>query len=282
MKSVALIIAFLLTAPLAAEQFQAPVTDTRWQVTESPLECSLMQTIPGFGEAGFYQRAGDSLQLLFNTDSQPARQNPVLFQVAAAPWQHSGEQLKLTSIAANAGQQQFKVEGVLARQALNYLQEGRFPLIEYHSQAHHEAIRVMLSTVKLNDSLPGFQQCLTHLHPDTFSDINKLTVYFGLEQAALDPAAKEALNRLASYAKLDDSIRQIRISSHTDSHGRRSLNRPLSDARANAVRHYLIQEHGIEAELIRIQSNVAQKPAASNKTPEGRARNRRAEITLIR
>lgn len=282
MKSIVFIITCLLTAPLLAEEFQAPVTDTRWQVIESPLECSLMQTIPGFGEAGFYRRNGGSLKLLFNTDSLPAKQNRVVFQIAAAPWQNTDEKLKLTSLPTASGQKAFQLEGVLAREALNYLQEGRFPLIDYHSQAYQEAISVKLSTVRLNDSLPAFQQCLSNLYPDTFEDINKLTVYFQLEQAALDSAAKQALDRLGQYARLDDSIRQIRISGHTDSHGRRSLNAPLSTARAHAVKTYLMQQHDIDASRIRVESHVARKPAASNKTVEGRARNRRAEITLIR
>lgn len=282
MKLLTFIFSCLLFAPVMAEQFQAPVTDTRWQVVESPLECSLMQTIPGFGEAGFYRGNGGSLKMLFNTDSLPARQNHVSFHVAAAPWQNSDEQLELTSKATENGQQRFILEGVLAQEALNYLQEGRFPLIKYHSQAYQEAVSVMLSTVKLNDSLPAFRQCLNSLHPDTFDQVNQLTVFFQLEQASLDASAQRALNRLANYAKLDDSIRQIRISSHTDSHGRRSLNEPLSDARANAVKNYLIQQHDIAASMIRVESHVAYKPAASNKTVEGRARNRRAEITLIR
>jgi outer membrane protein OmpA-like peptidoglycan-associated protein len=282
MKLIIFIFSCLVSGTALAEQFQAPVTDTRWQVVESPLECSLMQTIPGFGEAGFYRPNGGSLQLRFRTDSLPARQNTVSFQIAAAPWQNSDEQLELTAKPTENGQQHFVLEGVPAQEALNYLQEGRFPIIEYHSQAYQEAISVMLSTIKLNDSLPAFRQCLNSLHPDTFDQVNKLTVFFQLEQASLDAAAQRALNRLADYAKLDDSIRQIRISSHTDSHGRRSLNEPLSDARANAVKNYLIQQHDIPASLIRVESHVAHKPAASNKTVEGRARNRRAEITLIR
>lgn len=282
MKITTLITAFLLSTPLLAEEFQAPVTDTRWQVVESPLECALMQTIPGFGEAGFYRRNSGPLQLVFSTDSQPARQNNVQFQVAAAPWQNSNEHMALTSLPTTNGQHQFMVEGIVARQALNYLQEGRFTFIEYRSQTSSQDIRVMLSTIKLNDSLPAFQQCLNNLHPDTFNEVNKLTVYFGLEQTTLDAAAKKALERLARYTKLDSSITQIRISSHTDSHGRKHLNEPLSDARAHAVKNFLVNEHEIPEQLISIQSYVDHKPAASNKTIEGRARNRRAEITLIR
>lgn len=282
MKTSLFILTILFALPVLAEQFQAPVTDTRWHVVESALECSLMQTIPDFGEAGFYRRNGGQLELRFTTASQPATQSNVQFQISAAPWQNKNEQQPLTSLPTKTGQTDFRVSGKVAMEALAQLQQGRFPSIEYRSQSYPEPIQVMLSTIKLNDSLPAFQQCLNNLHPDTFDEVNKLTVYFGLQQAKLDSASQQALSRLAQYAKYDESIRQIRISSHTDSHGRSRINEPLSDARAHAVRNFLVEQQGLPAELIQIQSLVASKPAASNKTTEGRARNRRAEITLIR
>jgi outer membrane protein OmpA-like peptidoglycan-associated protein len=283
MKRLALITAFLFALPLQAAQFQAPLTDTQWELVNTPLECGLKQTIPGFGEAGFYRRNGGPLQLSFQTHTQPAEQSKVHFRVATAPWQHSQTDAKaLSTMPTNQGQTRFMIQDRPAMEALTQLQEGRFTFIEYRSQMYPSEIQVMLSTVKLNDSLPDFQRCLSSLHTDTFNDVSKLTVYFGLEQATLDAASKQALSRLANYAKLDKSISQIRISSHTDSHGRKRLNEPLSDARAHAVRQFLVQEHGIADELIEVQSNIDFKPAASNKTIEGRALNRRAEITLIR
>lgn len=282
MKKLLPLLCFLIAQPLLAEQFQAPVTDTRWQVVESPLECSLTQEIPGFGNAGFYRRNGSALKLVFNTMTQPAAQNNVQFQVAPAPWQNSEEMETLTSLPTKAGQTRFQVEGSVAMEALVQLQEGRFPLIEYRSQTFARDIQVLLSTIRLNDSLPAFQQCLQNLHPDSFEEVSKLTVYFPLGKATLDNSSKQALSRLAGYVKLDDSIRQIRINSHTDNYGRKSINEPLSDARAHAVKTYLLAEHDIPPELIQVQSYVDHKPAASNKTKEGRARNRRAEVSLIR
>lgn len=282
MKKLIFIVTCLLSTSVLAETFQAPVTDTQWQVIESPLECSLTQTIPGFGEASFSRQNGGPLMLAFVTHSQPAEQNNVQFQVAAAPWQNSDEHMTLTSLPTQKGQTRFVVHGEVAMEALTQLQDGRFPFISYRSQPYHGDIKVMLSTIKLNDSLPAFQQCLSNLHPDTFSDVSKLTVYFGLEQAQLDKDARQALQRLADYAKLDDSISEIRIASHTDSHGRRRVNEPLSDARAQAVRDFLVKQNEIPAEMIRIRSYVDHQPAKSNKTEMGRAHNRRAEITLIR
>lgn len=282
MKQSIFILCCLFSTSILAETFQAPVTDTQWQVVESPLECSLTQTIQGFGEAGFSRRNGGPLTLTFMTHSQPAEQNNIKFQIAAAPWQNSDEHRLLTSVSAERGQTRFAVTGEVAQEALTQLKDGHFPTISYRSQTFEQDVTVLLSTVKLNDSLPAFQQCLNNLHSDTFSDVSKLTVYFGLEQASLDKDAKKALGRLADYARLDESVSEIRIASHTDSHGRRSLNGPLSDARAQSVKNFLVNEYQIPADMIRVRSYVDYKPAVSNKTEMGRAQNRRAEITLIR
>jgi outer membrane protein OmpA-like peptidoglycan-associated protein len=282
MKYLLISIIAVFSSPLLAQQFQAPVTDTQWQVVESPLECSLMQTIPGFGEAGFYRRNGGPLQLQFITDSQPAEQSNVAFKIADAPWQNNSELMALTSKPTERGQTRFVAEGKTAIEALSQLQDGKFPFISYRAQAYAQDIEVMLSTIRLNDSLPAFKTCLTNLYPDTFDEVRQLTVYFGLEQSKLDAESKKALARLAEYTKLDPSISQVQIDSHTDSHGRRRLNEPLSDARADAVRNFLVNQQDIPESMIRIRSYVDHEPAASNKTPMGRAHNRRAEITLIR
>jgi outer membrane protein OmpA-like peptidoglycan-associated protein len=282
MKTLILILTTLASSAVVAYDFQAPVTDTRWQVIESPLECTLTQTIPGYGTAGFKRKTGESLQLFFTTYNQPSTQNNVYFQISPAPWQNSDEADPLISLPTLAGQSLFMIESASAQRAFTQLQEGRFPFIEYRSQTYQRDIKVALSTIKLNDVLPGFQQCLAQLHPDAFDDINQLTIYFGLEDAALDKKDKLAVDRLANYAKLDDTITQIHVVGHTDNHGRKRLNKPLSLARALAVKTYLVKEHGFTSDMITLESKVDHAPAVSNKTSKGRAFNRRAEVTLIR
>lgn len=272
---------FFVTA-VSAETFQAPVTDTQWHVTETPLECAMLQPIPGYGEAGFTRETGGPLTLFFSTYNHPSTQNNAQFEIGEAPWQNSDDRVSLTSIPTDSGQVKFMTQGLFAEQALTQFEHGQFPVITYRSLANMKDITVMLSTVHLLDSLNAFQTCLANLHPDTFDEVKFLTIYFDLEKSDLTAASRYALDRLAGYIKVDEKIKEVHITSHTDNHGRKSLNEPLSQARADAIRNYLIDEHGINDTLFRIESYVEKKPAATNKTQLGRAYNRRAEISLIR
>lgn len=276
------LIVLSLSSIAHAQQFQSPITDTHWQVIETPLECSLIQHIPDFGEAKFSQATGDALTLSFTSSHYPASQNNAQFEIATALWQNSDERIPLTSVPTETGQTVFELKGQLAKQALTQLQQGLLPTLRYHSPNSYSGVEVLMSTVHLSDSISGFQQCLANLHPDTFESVRKLTVHFGLEQARLNEDAEKALTRLADYVKVDDSIKRIKITGHTDNHGRKRLNAPLSEMRAAAVKQFLVEKCQIPEQLITTSAYIEKKPLASNKTDQGRALNRRAEITLIR
>jgi len=221
-----------------AELFQAPITDTHWQVIESPLECILRQEIKGYGNAKFKHKSQGELQLIFSTKMYPSTQSNASFEIAQAPWQNSDERQKLISTPTLNNQTQFILNGHFAELALTHIQEGHFPAVRYRSQSASEDISVLLSTVHFRDSHMAFQQCIENLHPDVYNDVRKLTVYYGLEEYELSESNKKALTRIADYVKVDDSIRRVDISGHTDSHGRKRLNIPLSEARVLTIKKF--------------------------------------------
>ena len=67
------------------------------------------------------------------------------------------------------------------------------------------------------------------------------------------------------------------VRGYTDNTGTLELNRKLSEARAGAVRDYLVKQ-GIAPERIRAKGFGPAQPVASNDTAEGRAQNRRVEL----
>jgi len=103
-------------------------------------------------------------------------------------------------------------------------------------------------------------------------------VLFVTNQATLLPIARDRLQQVAD-ALADTPQGSITIEGYTDSTGSQSLNEELSLRRAEAVRAFLI-DHGIDASRVRARGYGPARPVADNKTPEGRANNRRVEIVV--
>ncbi len=75
--------------------------------------------------------------------------------------------------------------------------------------------------------------------------------------------------------------KRILVAGHTDNLGDRESNQRLSIARASAVRDWLMEAAATSRVAFAIQGYGDTRPIADNRTPEGRARNRRVEITLV-
>jgi chemotaxis protein MotB len=73
---------------------------------------------------------------------------------------------------------------------------------------------------------------------------------------------------------------EIKIEGHTDSVGDPNTNYELSADRANSVRRFLALQGGFDKRL-EIAGWGEEVPIADNSTAEGRARNRRVEITIV-
>ncbi|KMK19860.1 hypothetical protein ABW11_24990, partial [Pluralibacter gergoviae] len=73
----------------------------------------------------------------------------------------------------------------------------------------------------------------------------------------------------------------IVVSGHTDSTGSPPVNQALSLRRAEAVRDWMRDTGDVPGSCFAVQGYGADRPVASNDTPEGRAQNRRVEISLV-
>ena len=73
----------------------------------------------------------------------------------------------------------------------------------------------------------------------------------------------------------------IVVSGHTDNTGSPQLNQTLSLRRAEAVRDWMRDTGDVPGSCFAVQGYGADRPVAANDTAEGRARNRRVEISLV-
>ena len=115
---------------------------------------------------------------------------------------------------------------------------------------------------------------------DNYKSVADTSVLFGFNKDNLTKDAKEAIDQLAeSVASTKGYI--ITVEGATDSVGSSEYNYDLSQRRANAVIQYLAAEKSVPAYKIYLIGLGKDKPVESNKTPDGRAKNRRVDIRLM-
>lgn len=103
-------------------------------------------------------------------------------------------------------------------------------------------------------------------------------VLFDFDKSTLKPKAEKTLAGIVQQLQSDTSLRAD-VVGHTDSVGTDAYNLNLSRRRAEAVTKYLISR-GISANRVSASWKGEAEPIAPNTTAEGRAQNRRVEITL--
>jgi len=96
--------------------------------------------------------------------------------------------------------------------------------------------------------------------------------------AQLTPDSNETVNNLATILKAYPNA-QIQLAGHTDNTGAPQTNQQLSLDRANAVKTMLVNS-GVDTNRISTVGYGQDRPITSNDTDEGRARNRRTELTV--
>jgi len=101
-------------------------------------------------------------------------------------------------------------------------------------------------------------------------------IQFGSGNAVLTKASFKTLDDLVKFINENPGV-FFKIEGHTDSSGNADKNLQLSKERAAAVKAYLVSK-GIEASRLRSKGFGITMPIADNKTPAGRATNRRVEI----
>ena len=79
----------------------------------------------------------------------------------------------------------------------------------------------------------------------------------------------------------EDAALRLSIDGHTDADGADDANLKLSQARAAAVRAYLVEKHGIDGARLETKGLGEGKPIDTNDTPEGKANNRRVELVKL-
>ena len=103
---------------------------------------------------------------------------------------------------------------------------------------------------------------------------------FGFDSAEFTPEARAILDEQAAILEKESDVK-VEIAGYTDSIGSEEYNQGLSERRAKAVEEYLISK-GISAHRLKTVGYGKSRPIAPNDTREGRAKNRRVELNVLK
>jgi chemotaxis protein MotB len=112
-------------------------------------------------------------------------------------------------------------------------------------------------------------------------------VMFDSGEASLKPDGQAVMRKVAAFLTAHPKL-QIQVIGYTDNmpirpdaRSRFASNWELSTARALAAVHFLIEQAGVDPRRVGAAGYGQYRPIASNATAEGRAKNRRIEITIL-
>jgi outer membrane protein OmpA-like peptidoglycan-associated protein len=117
---------------------------------------------------------------------------------------------------------------------------------------------------------------------DDYEVFSTMTVHFKSGSARLSASAKEEIDEAANGINKNLKGWIVAVEGYADSTGHTARNRSLSERRANAVIDYLVTRHGLPPRrVVQPFGYGSLNPTAANDTRQGRALNRRAEITVL-
>lgn len=142
---------------------------------------------------------------------------------------------------------------------------------------HHRKHQYMRKAfMAIQDSFPNAE---VRMMRDSIKIIFPDDIMFHTAEADVLPGF---MNNIAQFADFFQKFNKtnLLVTGYTDNTGEESFNDKLSEKRAENVKQKLV-EYRIQPQRITTWGMGMKSPVASNKTPEGRARNRRVEFVIL-
>ncbi len=286
------IVAFSIALSLAqyafAHEYKAQIDNSQWKTNASKLECSLTHTIPGYGKATFSQSSHQHQRLVVHTILD--RLKPGSAKVVSYPphWKYDDRARRIAHINVKTGTTPISMGDLPVYQLLESLEIGQSaafiitPANTANPHQDHIKDHVVLIPAGFLKPYKEYLSCISQMVPHTFSELKEIVLQFESGSPILSKANESKLKELATFIRADGKIRKIAIEGHSDRKGSFQANKYLANQRMWAVKDFLVQFHGMNAEHFTLKDYADTMPIASNKTAAGRAKNRRVVIKLYR
>ncbi|HEY7883796.1 MAG TPA: OmpA family protein [Cellvibrionaceae bacterium] len=270
------------TATALAATFTAPMETTRWQVDASVFACKLYQPVALYGEAVFLRPAGETQRFYLQESNRQLGAGEVQVHTHSPLWQSLHHSRHLDTFSTTDSEQPLALDWQQSQRLISQLQAGQQLSFSHTSwYDSHESVEVMLAPIRFRAAFAEYQTCLQNLLPVNYAQIHRSTVSFATAGDEFNDDQRELMDNLVRYVLADSYVTGLMIDGHTDGQGLRADNLELSKRRAESVYQYII-ERGVPEQLVTLRWHGERYPIASNRTPEGRAENRRVTIRVDR
>ncbi|MFW6057861.1 MAG: OmpA family protein, partial [Persicimonas sp.] len=106
-------------------------------------------------------------------------------------------------------------------------------------------------------------------------------VFFESDKAVIKPESHELLEQVGLVLRTNPDIDTVEIGGHTDNQGGGEYNERLSEARARAVKAFLVKESDIDEARLVAKGYGSSEPIAEGDSDESRSQNRRVEFNIL-
>ncbi len=272
----------LVAVPVSAVKYESRVIDSEWLVNLSIFECQLSHGIPQYGDAVFFQKAGEKQKFLLSADTPRLKSGQALLSSQRPNWKKQGRNKELGYIRVNQGKSPIQLDTQMSQRVLTELHQGMEVIITRRPwYGGDKSIQVGISAVNFRPAYDQYLACLSSLLPVNFEQIERTSIYFGSSREALLPSELQKIDNIGLYFQADNSITTFYVDGHTDSVGPRQENFELSRERAEMVSKFLVAR-GVPPESIVTRWHGERYPIASNQNRRGRAQNRRVTVRLVK
>lgn len=274
--------ALLTLAPVADARilsYQAELDQSQWTATSAERSCTLTHDIPGYGAAVLRRDMGRPLVLELETLRPHHGKGKARLSSAPPGWRPGVATQHLGELEVGRGRTPFRIEGMLIEHVASALEQGLAPTLRYQDPPGVSETKVALTAINFHEPYREFLACADALTP-TFEQVKFGILHFGSDSRRLTEESRAYLDMVVEYVNSTNRVRKILVDGHSDMRGTTKYNEKISLTRAANVELYLLNR-GIDKKLIKVRAFGRTRPVASNKTEEGRYKNRRVELEVL-
>jgi outer membrane protein OmpA-like peptidoglycan-associated protein len=274
-----LLVICLVSIKANAETYSARVDNAKWWVEKSKLKCGLKHTIPNYGEASFIKSAGRNQEFMLTSTIKHFKPAVTKLYAYSPHWYKNNKPIKLHAFKSKKGKMPVYFKKSTPYTMANNLEKGLHVRFDFESSLGKE--QVIITPYGFTKAYNEYMSCLNEIVPFTFKQLKHSHIHFVSGSMAILDEDKEVLDAIADTVANDPEIYRVHITGHSDTKGNYRDNRNLALKRMWKVKDYLVF-HGVNPDIVTQKGHADAKPIATNKTKEGRAKNRRAEVILYR